>query len=338
MHAPVNRLYVPPAEMLRDADQRASFGQYCLNAASYPLPAQIDQRRSGDYRIYATRRRFYGIPSPVTSALIERGSRTSGPLDLVATAAAALDALEGGDPGLDIVKLFVAGVPAERSSSIQMISGPAGTLYYAAFFPCDAAEVIELPHTYEEFLATLGNHTRRDMRKLRRRNQTQGYVFDFSAATAAGLKERQALGRFGHPEPYAARHIAAYDTFLAAQKDSFHANLRSAGGDLLSCCAGFVSDGAAVVLYQLNHRNYPKAWLSLSNRSYTIERLIKDGVREFILPGGGSGLLAKACRMRQSGELVLIRRSPAAFIKAFAISVLRSESSVSLAIRRLLRT
>ncbi|MBV8536712.1 MAG: GNAT family N-acetyltransferase, partial [Alphaproteobacteria bacterium] len=208
--------------------------------------------------------------------------------------------------------------------------------YYAVFDPVDVPEAIELEDGYEPFLQTLGNHTRRDMRRLRRRAAVAGMSFKFTLAVTTGAAERHALARDTHPEPYLPRHINAYDTFLAAQERGFHALLRSRSGELLSCLAGMISDRTAFVLYQLNQRRYARASLSLTNRSYAIEQLISQGVRELVLPGGGAGLLANAARLRRSGELALIRRSMAPILQSLLVTLLSPRSSISHAVRRLI--
>lgn len=332
MHDMIPGLRMPAPPWSRDPGQRSAFGNFCLNVASFPLPPAIERRNVGGLEICFIRRKFHGLASPMINALVE--SPSSGEqADIWRTAEAVLPSLNDPEPP-DIVKLFLAGVGRDRSPEIRRVGGGRGS-YFGVFFPADSAEAIELTDGYETFLRTLGNHTRRDMRRLRRRAESSGMTFEFCRGLPPGSPERHDLGRATHPNPYLPKRIDAYDTFLAAQTDGFHALLRSRAGELLSCCAGFISDRSAVVLYQLNHRGYLKASLSLTNRSYTIEHLIKQGVREFFLPGGGGGLLVHAGRIRKSGELALIRRAAVPILKSVAVTLLSPYSSVALAVRHL---
>ncbi len=327
-------LRMPPPALHRDEGQRAAFGNFCLNAASFPLPTVIEHRSTDDHTIYFIRRKFFGLTSPIINALIE--PRTTRPQnDVWAAADAALRALP--DPEPHIVKLFLAGSVPDHAARIARRRGRTAD-YEGVFLPFDAPEALDLPGDYETLLRGLGRHTRRDMRRLRRNAAETGFIFEFREAARPGSAERHLLGLQTHPLRYRPQQIDAYDTFLAAQERSFHALLRSDSGELLSCCAGFISQGAAFVLYQLNHRGYRAASLSLTNRSYTIEHLIGLGLREFVLPGGGSGILTHACQMRQDGELVLIRRAAVPLLKSVAVTFMRPLSSVALAVRRLARS
>ena len=319
--------------MARDAGQRAAFGNFCLNAASFPLPEAIEHRTTPDHTIYFIRRRFFGFRSPMVNALIE--PRTVGPqTDVWRAAEALLPVLSDPEPP-HIVKLFLAGSVRERADQSRLVGQGR---YQGVFLPFDTPEALDLPSDYESLLQSLGRHTRRDMRRVRRDAQHAGFVFEFRQPVHDGRAERHMLGLATHPRRYRPDQIDAYDRFLAAQESPFHALLRSASGELISCCAGFIGDGSAYVLYQLNHEHYRDQSLSLTNRTFAIEHLISLGIREFVLPGGGSGILIHSCRMRADGELVLIRRAVAPILKSLAVTSLRPQSSIALAVRHLVNS
>lgn len=330
---PNPHLRMPQPALRRDEGQRAAFGNFCLNAASFPLPVAIEHRSSDNHTIHFIRRKFSGLSSPIINALIEPRT-TQPPGDIWVAADAALRALDAPEP--DIVKLFLAGSVSKGQAGIGRVRGRTAD-YQGAFLPFDTPEALELPVDYETLLRGLGRHTRRDMRRVRRDAAAAGFRFEFREALRSGRSERHLLGLETHPQRYRPNQIDAYDSFLATQERSFHALLRSRTGELLSCCAGFISQGAAFVLYQLNHRRYRSASLSLTNRSYTIEHLIGLGLREFVLPGGGSGILTHACQMRPDGELILIKRAALPILKSVAVTLMRPESSVALAVRHLAR-
>lgn len=326
------RLRIPPSALVRNADQRSAFGNFSLNAASFPLPSAIEHRATKEHDIYYIHRRFSGLASPIVNALIEPAA--GAPANDIWTAARAALSLLSGRESPDIVKLFLAGSTRDRASDVERLAEGKHT-YYGVFLPVDVPEAIELTDDYEAFLGTLGNHTRRDMRRVRRRAADAGLTFEFGPAVTTGAAERHALARDTHPEPYQARQIAAYDTFLAAQDRGFHALLRSRSGELLSCLAGLISDRAAFVFYQINQRRYPRASLSLTNRAFAIEHLISRGITELVLPGGGAGLLARTGQLRRSGELALIRRSAVPMLKSAVVAALSPRSSVAHAVQRL---
>jgi hypothetical protein len=173
---------------------------------------------------------------------------------------------------------------------------------------------------------------------MRRQAANNGLTFTFEPFHREGAAERRTLGRMNRPKPYPARQVDITDRFLAAQETSFHAQLRARTGDLLSCCAGFISDGSAIILYQLNDRNYPNASLSLTHRSFIIQHLIEHGIAEGLLPGGAAGLLEAACRLREGGEVLLIRRSTSALIKSGLIAAVRPTSRVGMGFRKIVGT
>jgi hypothetical protein len=320
-------LRLPTSRFVRNPDQRAALGRFCVGASALLLPPRIVRRAIGKFQISYFLRRLFGFDIPVAYVLVEQDS-ASGSTDIRQAAEAANLALAD-ERSTDIIKLYLA------SSARADETGKISDGYGSAFFPLRIPEAIELGNSYEQFLHTLGPHTRRDMRRLRRKADDLGLTFACEPATQTGAGERYTLGDANHPRPYRARQIDRVDGFVAAQETGFHTLLRSSSGELLSCCAGFISDGCAIVLYQLNHGAYRKASLSLTHRSFIIELLIAGGTQELLFPGGAAGLLSTACRTRESGDLVLIRQSAAAMIKSAAIMAVRPKSCVGTAFRKI---
>jgi len=321
----IQALHMPPSQLIRNADQRAAFGRFCISASALLLPQKILRRTIDGHQISYFRRTLLGLDIPIIYALVER-SESNGAVD-VHQAAAALNLAIGGDRPADIIKLFLAG-SADQSEKRD-------SAYGSTVFASRIPEALDLGDGYERFLETLGRHTRRDMRRLRRLADDRDMSFTFEPAAQSGAGERHALGLANSPTPYRAWQIDAADRFVTAQETGFHALLRSSSGEMLSCCAGFITDGCAIVLYQLNHGAHRKASLSLTHRSFIIEHLIADRIRELVFPGGAAGLLADACRIREASEVVLIRRSMTAMIKGAAIAAARPTSRVGTAFRKI---
>ena len=311
----------------RDPDQRAAFGKFCRNIATYPVPTDVGRWSGSGCDVVYARRRLFGRPSPLVNALVESGAQTLH--DVWTSCAVAANAVEYLRPKL--MKVFVAGSSPAADANRIVTPGPNIGRYRAMFVRADAREALTLPATYEELLVRLGRHTRRDMRHLRRQVPARGLQLSLNERPSCGGPERRALGPLARPAAYHPREIDAYDGFLAAQRHCFYANLRHIDGSLLSSAAGFVSGTTAFLLYQLNHRDFPRLSLSLTNRAFLLEQLIQKGVRELVLPGGSSGLLRNACEWRRTGEIVLIERSVPAALIACAISVMRKESSIAIA-------
>jgi hypothetical protein len=323
-----------PLNFVRDADQRAALGRFVVNAASVPLPQAVHHVERQGYHLHSFRRTFAGIDSPILTVLAER--QPPCPNDQVwHFAAPVIDGLADARR-FDLIKIFVAGRsggnrPQDIALRKNLVPG-----YDGVFLPVEKPEAIELTDSYETFLATLGNHTRRDMRRLRRKAAAEGFTYELARVPLHLRHERRRLGQKAAPKRYKRPEVDAYDTFIAAQGHGFASQLRTASGTLLSYCSGLVSDGAAILCYQLNDGTLPRASLSLTHRSFLIEQLIATGVREFISPGGAVGLLERACRFRQGGELILVRQSAAALVKSLVIAAVRPYSTVGYAIREIL--
>ncbi len=318
-------LSVSGDDVKRGPNQRAAFGKFCLNAANHPLPPYVERRRRRRWRLFFVRRKLLGLTSPLLNALIE--------VDTTDThnvwTAAEMAVNELAPQRAKLIKLFTAGAPPEIEPGAARVRGPDIGRFRTVFVRADAREALTLPPSYDQLLSRLGRHTRRDMRRLRRHAAARGIEFAMQSTPGAAASERASLRAFTRPAIYSALEIAAYDRFLAAQDHCFYASLRHADGSLVSCAAGFVDGETAYLLYQLNHRGYPKWSLSLTNRAFLLEWLIATGVRELVLPGGSSGLLRYACELRRTGEIVLVERSMTATLMTHAIALLRKESSIA---------
>ena len=160
---------------------------------------------------------------------------------------------------------------------------------------------------YEEFLASLGSQTRRNMRYYRRRAEAAGWIFEsnvtFEAAMAAvdSIYPRQEVGK-------TREEITVFQQQLAEIPGTFFSGIRNNKGEWISIIGGWEKGSNLFVILQLNDASYAKESVSVVLRGYVIEKAIEAGVRRMKFIGGCVGLLKKYCRLRVS-HLLIQRKS-----------------------------
>jgi len=149
---------------------------------------------------------------------------------------------------------------------------------------------LELPATYEEFLAKFRSHTRHNFCRYRRRSESAGNEFcpdltftDFCAAAKTLF-----------PKETYARHESNFRKCVAmieAMPSRILVGLRRSSGEWMSLAGGWCTGDRAVLNMQLNDRTYARESVSLVLRSYLIEGLINRGIRELVFWAGTSAPL-----------------------------------------------
>ena len=166
---------------------------------------------------------------------------------------------------------------------------------------------LALGTNYEEFLASLGSQTRRNMRYYRRRAESAGWLYvtdiDLEEAKAAVdlLFPRQEIGK-----PLA--ELKVYLQHLAEVPGAFFSGLRNQNGEWISIIGGWVKGANVFIRLQLNDASYAKESVSVVLRGYVIEKAIETGARRMRFLAGCEGVLKKYCRFRVS-HLVVQKRS-----------------------------
>ena len=153
-----------------------------------------------------------------------------------------------------------------------------------------------LPRTYDEFLAKIGPQLRRNLRRYRRRSETAGNEFspdqpfpEFCAA-ARCLLANGAFTKSG-----SGRALERSLAMIEAMPSRLLIGLRRRNGEWLSLAGGWYVGDRAIINLQLNDRRFGRDSLSLVLRSYLIETLIKQGVRELVFWVGACGPLSFYC-------------------------------------------
>ena len=157
---------------------------------------------------------------------------------------------------------------------------------------------LELPETYDQFLAKVGSSTRHNFCRYRRRSEAAGNEFcpeltftDFCAAAK----------RLFPKETYA-RHESNFRQCLGmmeAMPSRLLVGLRRPGGEWISLAGGWYAGDRAVLNMQLNDRACARESVSLVLRSYLIEQLIQRGTRELVFWAGTSAPLSSYVAPRE---------------------------------------
>jgi hypothetical protein len=146
-------------------------------------------------------------------------------------------------------------------------------------------EHLELPRTYDEFLAKVRRPTRHNLYRYRRRSELAGNEFcpdqsftDFCAASKRLSSKRS--------YPLAKRIFQQALAMIEASPSRLLIGLRRRGGDWISLAGGWYVGDCAFLAMQLNDRTYGRESLSLVLRSYLIQQLINQGIRKLVFWNG----------------------------------------------------
>lgn len=146
---------------------------------------------------------------------------------------------------------------------------------------------IELPRTYDEFLAKFRSHTRHNFCRYRHRSESAGNEFCPDLSFADFCAAAKAL----FPKEVHARHESKFRQCLAmieATPSRILVGLRRSTGEWISLAGGWFDGDRAVLNMQLNDHACGRESVSLVLRSYLIEQLIERGIRELVFWAGTS--------------------------------------------------
>jgi hypothetical protein len=153
---------------------------------------------------------------------------------------------------------------------------------------------MRLPATFEDFLGTLGRHTRRNVRYYTRKARAAGIEFVPSLTREeyqAAVDRLNTKGTFG-ADP---SHLARDERILALHSRVQRVGLRASDGSWVAILCGFTQGHRFHLLTQLNDTRYESLSLSIVLRGYTIEHLITNGMTELQFMGGTSLSFGRFC-------------------------------------------
>lgn len=143
---------------------------------------------------------------------------------------------------------------------------------------------LPLAETLDATLATLGNDTRRNFRRYRRRVE-RDFRVEFVPEVSMDLQQFLAINRVStNPFP---RELAEWRyQSLSRLSQPVFCGLRCAGGQWLSLVAGHRQPAALVLDWQINLAGLPRYSLSTVMRSFLMEYEIAQGTRKLFFEGG----------------------------------------------------
>jgi hypothetical protein len=186
-------------------------------------------------------------------------------------------------------------------------------------------ECLDLRSDPESLLMSFGKHTRRNLRRAERIATDRGLDFAFHsgavelATTAAAV----ALGGKNRPVPHSRRRIERYESLLGGKPGQFVSEMRSACGELISLCRGYIDRDFAFLVYQSNDVGSFGDSLSLLHRWNLIGALTRAGCTKLVFIYGCSGLLTHACRRESVEYRVAISRNLGGVLTALVVALAR---------------
>jgi hypothetical protein len=149
---------------------------------------------------------------------------------------------------------------------------------------------LELPGTYDEFLAKFRSHTRHNFCRYRRRSESAGNEF----CPDLPLADFRVAAKSLFPKEAYARHESNFHRCLAmieAMPSRVLVGMRRSSGEWISLAGGWYVGDRVILNMQLNDRACGRESISLVLRSYLIEQLINRGIRELVFWAGTSAPL-----------------------------------------------
>jgi len=153
---------------------------------------------------------------------------------------------------------------------------------------------MRLPATFEDFLGTLGKHTRRNVRYYTRKTRAAGIEFvPFLTREEyqVGVERLNAKKTF-RADP---SHLARDERILTLHSRVQRLGLRASDGSWVAILCGFTQGRRFHLLTQLNDARHEALSLSIVLRGYTVEHLIANGLTELHFMGGTSLSFGRFC-------------------------------------------
>jgi hypothetical protein len=161
---------------------------------------------------------------------------------------------------------------------------------------------------FEDFLASLGRHTRRNIRACTRKTEALGIEF---VPSLTREEYGSAVGRLNAKTDFPAdsRRLARDERLLALHGGGRRFGLRNHGGTLIAIVCGFSLGGRFHLLTQLNNTGFERLSLSLVLRAYAVRHLIETGHAELQFMGGSSLSFGRFCQPESYRSIFVDRSS-----------------------------
>lgn len=313
-----------PPRATRHPDSWAAYGRFIFESVRTRCSRRVEALNEG---LLHFRRPFCTFDTSLVYAFQDCASPTD---SIWTTATGALQTLCG-QARVDHLNVYVAGaIPPEDAAGTTLRAVLDGS-YIGIAIPRQTRDILEFPPTFEGFLQTLGHSNRRHMKARQQAALASGIRFEIAPdRSAVAPEERYLLGERSRPFVYTRKRIDSWDAYAMAQPRFFQCTLRSPAGELLSCCTGFMERDTAVMMYQLNHEDYPRLGLSMTLRGFLIRHCTDSGLRRLVLPMGVAGNLEHAATTNPIAQIQFVRRSLPSLTKALLLRLTAPASHCAL--------
>ncbi len=227
--------------------------------------------------------------------------------------------------GCSILRLVTATegeLPDDAASRVENLSGACGPTVTRVRMKL--REVLQLASSWDDTLAGLGRHTRRNVRNVRKAAAAAGITFGF-LGDADAIPDRllHTLAKKTEPHPISSRRLRVFEAYADQTGKAFRSVLREADGTVISYCCGFLGQSTAYLVYQLNDSSRNDICPSLMHRAFLIEALVQQSFSELVFVHGCSGVLRHSCIPMVADHYWVMRRTPAARLRALMLANLQ---------------
>ncbi len=242
--------------------------------------------------------------------------------------------------GCSILRLVTAAegeLPDDVGSRVESLGSPYGPTVTRVRM--QLREVLQLASSWDDTLAGLGRHTRRNVRNIRKAAAAAGIAFSFlgdADPVPDGLL--RTLAKKTEPHPVSSRRLRVFEAYADQTGRAFRSVLREANGTMISYCCGFLCQSTAYLVYQLNDRGRNEIGPSLMHRAFLIEALVQQSFRELVFVHGCSGILRHSCIPMVADHYWVMRRTPAARLRAVMLANLQPNHLLGKIARAALQT
>ena len=227
--------------------------------------------------------------------------------------------------GCSILRLAAAAegeLPDDAGARAESLGGPRGPTVTRVRMKL--REVLRLAPSWDDTLAGLGRHTRRNVRNVRKAAASAGIAFSFQEGAAAIPDGAlRALARKTEPHPIHSRRLRVFEAYADQTGRPFRSMMWDADGTMISYCCGFLSQSTAYLVHQLNDHMRNGIGPSLMHRAFLIEALIQRSLGELVFVHGCSGILRHSCIPMVADQYWVMRRTPAARLRAAVLAKLQ---------------
>jgi hypothetical protein len=166
---------------------------------------------------------------------------------------------------------------------------------------------LTLGPTFDEFLATLGKHTRRNIRSFMRKAEDAGIQFEPQISVE---EYNAAIGLLDVSPVFRANpmRIKRDERLLGLHSGAKRVGLRAADGKLVAVLCGFSRGTRFHLLTQMNDHRLESLSLSMVLRGQLIKHLIACGHTELQFMGGASLAIARFCQPLNYRSIILDKR------------------------------